>query len=441
MKPYLVLRDRRLRWGSLIFLGALVLVACLSVWGRLTGRTRSAAAQVRKALAEQRPADAEAPLAQWLRAQPESAEAHFHKARIELHHGRSPRASEELDRSLALGYSEREVERWRAFLLVLAGRYVEAEPGLKRLAATAKGPDPEVDEALARVYLQTYRLSAAAKTLDLWIRDAPRDPTPYLWYVEIDQRTSADPSLIIDHYRKALARKPDLPKAQLGLAEALRLAHRNDEAEVVYQRYLAIQPSDPAGYIGAGLNADALGRPDEARRHLDWALELAPNDASALKERAAIVSRLGQFETALEDLDRAAKLHPYDGEVLYRRSLALSRLGRTEEAQAAQQAANRLREDTARLNVLRDRLNADPTNDDLCVEVARWLLDHGQDEEGLRWTKTVLARHPGHGPTNRLLVEYYQRNGDPGRANYYRLQAEAASSSSREKRDTGTGRH
>jgi tetratricopeptide (TPR) repeat protein len=402
----------------------MVLLSAVGVWTRW--KQSIVAARLREAVEKRQFADVEAPLERWLRSEPNSAEAHYFKARVELARGRSQAALRELDRAQALGHPDREVHRWRAFVLVLSGRESEAEPILRRLASTASGPDPEVDEALARIFLQSYRLDAASRALDLWIRDAPNDPTPYVWYAEIDQRLNAAPAVRIDHLRKALARQPDLAKAQLGLADALRLAHRNDEAQTEYRRFLDRHPRDPAGHTGAGLNALARGRLEEAQADLDAALEVTPNDVTALRERAAIDFRQGRFAKALDRLERASKAQPNDGELLYRRSLVLTRLGRNEEAQQAQRAAGRLREDTARLNALREQLNMDPTNTKLRVEIARWLLGHGQEAEGLRWARTVLGRDPLDGPCNRLLAEHYQRQGDSGRANYYMLQAEAS---------------
>jgi hypothetical protein len=51
------------------------------------------------------------------------------------------------------------------------------------------------------------------------------------------------------------------------------------------------------------------------------------------------------------------------------------------------------------------------------------MLEHGHDEEGLRWARMILRDHPGHPETNRLMAAYYERRGNPGLANFYRLQA------------------
>jgi tetratricopeptide (TPR) repeat protein len=358
-----------------------------------------------------------------LAARPDDAEAHFLKARVAFGRDRPSEVRRELDRAAALGYPEREIKRHRGFLLVLTRRYVEAEPYLVAAAREMRGPDPELEEALARVFLQTYKLNLAARVLERWTRDAPGDPRPYLWYTEVDRRTQADPAVTIGHYREALKRKPDLDEARLGLAEELRKAHRIAEARQEYDTYLTAHPRDPEPYVGAGRLALDQGVESAAIQHLDRALVLKPDHLAALNYRAAIEMRHGRFDGALEFLNRALRVDPADPELLYNRGLVLSRLGRKAEAQADLRKHHKLERDSDELNRLREHLNQDPNNLEYRFGIARWMFAHGQDDEGVRWSKFILAAHPGHTPTCRLLADYYDRKGDPGLANYYRLQA------------------
>jgi Tfp pilus assembly protein PilF len=48
------------------------------------------------------------------------------------------------------------------------------------------------------------------------------------------------------------------------------------------------------------------------------------------------------------------------------------------------------------------------------------MLENGHDQEGLNWTKEILRAEPNHNPTHRLLIEYYQKHGEHGLANYHR---------------------
>src|SRR6185437_10786129 len=97
-------------------------------------------------------------------------------------------------------------------------------------------------EALARVYLETYDMKRAAAVLDRWAGDFPDDPKPHLWRAEIHGRDGNEASRVLGDYGEALRRDPTLASARLGLAEALRKAHRNTEAAVAYEEYLAARP-------------------------------------------------------------------------------------------------------------------------------------------------------------------------------------------------------
>jgi Tfp pilus assembly protein PilF len=69
------------------------------------------------------------------------------------------------------------------------------------------------------------------------------------------------------------------------------------------------------------------------------------------------------------------------------------------------------------------KLLSDPNNSAIRFEVAKWMLENGHDEPGLKWTAEILRAEPRYSPTHRLLADYYQKHGDPGRANYHRFMA------------------
>lgn len=415
---------RRRRW---LAIGLLLVGLIGSALGMLlvrSWRVERSAREARQAFREGRLDDAETALNDWLHARPRSAEAHFLKARVLFGQKRFEDVSAELERARALGYPELPIERIDGLLMALSGRSVQAEPLLAHVLTARPGtPDPEVDEALARILLSSYKIKEAAVLLERWRRDAPEDPRPYLWQTEVDVRLGADTDVTAAHYREALRRDPTLDEARLGLAETLREGHLNEEAARAYDDYIAHKPEDPAGHIGAGRNALEQGQLDQAAQHLERALKLDPDNTKALREMARVELQQGAFEAALQRLDRALKLDPFDRELWHARGLTLARLGRTDEAREAQQHASQLRQDESHLNEVRERLLRSPNDPELQYEIARWMFEHGHDDGGLQWARRVLSVHPGHPPTCRLLADYYDRNGEPGRANYYRLQA------------------
>jgi tetratricopeptide (TPR) repeat protein len=290
---------------------------------------------------------------------------------------------------------------------------------------SAEQPDPEADEALARVYLQSYQMQRAAIVLDRWMKEAPDDARPYLWRTEVDHRTGVDPLVTIEHYRAALLRDPDLALARLGLAEELRALHRSEEARSEYQTHLVRHPDDSSALLGAGINAIDLNELDEATRLLDQCLTVDPTSATGWRHRARIDVLCGDLAAALGRLNRAVELDPFDLESLHQRSLVLARLDRREEAAADQAAADQIRDDRARLEQLQKQVVRQPDDIESRCAIAKWMFDHGQDEAGLRWTAAILADHPEHAPTHRMLVEFHEKKGEFGLANYHRLHAES----------------
>jgi tetratricopeptide (TPR) repeat protein len=416
-----VRRRTRLAVGVL---AAAALAGSVAALGRLLAVARDERA-ARRAVAAGRFAEAEVPLGRWLRARPGSAEAQFLRARVALARDRQAEALDSLATARSRGYPEPEIARLMAILLARTGQVDSAEPLLRRILRGSSRPEPEVARELARIDLEAFRLDSAAVVLERWKRDAPRDATPYLWQIEIDRRKGTEPHVTVARYREALKRAPDRDDVRLGLAEALRAAHRPAEAAREYSAFLARHPVAAAAYLGLGRTEADQGKDDAAIRALDRALALAPDDPQALGERAALALRCGDLDGALARLDRAIARAPRDAELRYRRTLVLARLGLPDQARRDQAEVDRLRRDQAEVNALHDRLIRAPANPHAQLDVARWMLAHDHADEGLRWTRQILHDHPGHAPTHRLLADYYARLGNSGLANYHRLQARA----------------
>jgi Flp pilus assembly protein TadD len=204
-------------------------------------------------------------------------------------------------------------------------------------------------------------------------------------------------------------------------------AKREGEAAAEYAVYLSLKPDDPVGHIGAGAAAIELGDEAAAARHFDRAAALDPRNAQVYQKRANAAVRRGNLEAALVELDRAVALEPYDLQIRYSRGMVLARLGRTKEARAENVIANQLRADDERLTSLKHRLAKSPDDRDLQSQVAQWLFDHGEPEEGVRWAQKVIKEQPNHPRASRQLADYYEKKGNRGLANFYRLEASTTS--------------
>ena len=76
--------------------------------------------------------------------------------------------------------------------------------------------------------------------------------------------------------------------------------------------------------------------------------------------------------------------------------------------------ATRLRKEHDQIVQLRYAVLKNPRDLDTRFQVAKWMMEHGHEDEGLKWTKEILRADPRHARTHRVLAEYYAKHGEPG---------------------------
>jgi tetratricopeptide (TPR) repeat protein len=405
----------------MIIFGALALVPlCAAVlWWGWGGPAHRDARTANLALERGRIDDASEALNRWLKSAPLSADAHYLKARIAWIQHDLPTVDAELAQAEKLGYSWHQLARLRGLLLARGSQKSEAEAMLRWHFDHSSEPDSEVAEALARLYMGTYRLGDANAIIDRWMREAPKDARPHLLKADIDLRNHASSETLIGHYQAALARDSSLDQARFGLAEQLHSDRRFAEAATEYAAFLARKPEDPLGYLRAGQNALEMGDLTSARAMLDKAISLAPRDAEALAALATLELRDGRIEKALQLFEQSIKLDPFDHWNHYQRMLILARQGRKAEAEVERQTVERLKREHARFGEISDGLLRNPLDLKLRSEAARWLMEHGHDEEAVDWANLVLQASPSDPAMNRLLADHYRKNGQIALARFY----------------------
>ncbi len=423
----------RLKLGIAAVLAVVGAGAFFTIWRG--GPSQEIASSVRRQVAARDLKSARTSITQWLAREPRAADAYALLARVEVAEGHDQEAVNALARAVDLGYPPLKLAPFFAVVQSRSENYDQAEPVLRLALAETEEPMPEVAQALARVYLKTFRLKEAAQPIARWMKDAPDDPTPYLYRNEIDTRSDADHAVIIQNYKAALERDPSLAAARLGLAERLRQANRLDEAVTEFNLYMKLKPDDPEGFVGAGRTALVLGQSDVAAGYFDRALELDPKEIVALKERGTIDLKNRKFASACDRFRKVLAIDPYDPDTHYNLARALQRLGDEaqgrgdsataqslqDEARAADALAQSLRGDHTQMADMQSALVTRPKDLELRLKIARWLLEHGRDEQGLSFCELILKDHPGNPTAIDLLIRHYDRIKDVGKANYYRL--------------------
>jgi tetratricopeptide (TPR) repeat protein len=382
---------------------------------------------VHRLFAARRYDEAREPLRRWLRARPRLAEAVYYQAWLALVDQDPDDAVRAFGRAKALGLDPALLSPLIGVYQARAKRIPEAEPLLREAFTQQSEPQVEVAKELARIYLSSYRLSEARVVLDRWRTLAPEDPQVYLWSNEIAARSDAEPAIQVQNYRAALERNPNLDQARLGLAEQLSKDRRYDEAEQEYRTYLQRHPGDAKALVGLGRNAFQNGDLAGATSYFEAALKADSREPDALKELAQADLRLGRFAQAARRFELLAEIQPFDHEIRYAFAQALKLSGDEDRARSETERAARLRQEHD--EILRLRYNILQNSKDIGsrFQVAKWMLEHGHAEEGLKWTREILRADPRHAPTHRVLADYYQKHGDAGLANYHGTMASAAS--------------
>jgi tetratricopeptide (TPR) repeat protein len=409
-------------WVGFGLVGCVVLGVLAWFWGAAAAdRGRSEA--VDRLIRSRRYAEAVQQADEWIAAAPNSALAHYQRARALIGRDEPQEALEAADRARKLGFDIDRLSRILGIVYARSGKSAMAEPILRESEVRDRDPDCLVEETLARLYLADLRLGAALQAIERWSQAAPNDPRPDVLRAEIDRQMRVEPGTIASYYRSALERDPQFGPARLGLATTLREQGQYAAALEEYRRYLDQDPGSETALAGAGRCALDAGLEDEARGWFDQALRNDPDQVDALEGCAALALKKKDWETALGLLDRLVKLDPAGIEHHYRRSQALEHLKRTDEARAERGTTERLRRERAELDNLRLALIKSPRDPERQAELAAWLLEHDQIEEGLTLAQRLVQRPGGHPPTALRLSQYYEKQGNPGLANFYRTQA------------------
>ena len=136
----------------------------------------------------------------------------------------------------------------------------------------------------------------------------------------------------IDHYRRAVALRPDYAEAHYNLGRLLVEQGQLDDAIAHYERAAAINPADAEAQNNLGVTLFGIGRADDAIAHYQKALEIRPDYAEASCNLANALIAKGDFDGAIARYTACLAAIPDQEEAQYNLASALLRRGRTDEA-------------------------------------------------------------------------------------------------------------
>jgi predicted Zn-dependent protease len=354
-------------------------------------------------------------LLRYLKAYPNSAEAHLLLARLERRADHYTDAANHLDSCQRLGGPIEAIQLERALAAIQNGAFNAELDKLCYDHLRQNDADQYVIlEALSQGFIKTYRLQEALACLERMLVLQPdssyalrRRAWIYFQRQQYD-RAEAD-------NRRALEIDPEDTAARLGLAEILLdIRNNGGEAAEHFERLWSVQ-KDTTVALDLARSWRLLGRGAEARRLLDDWLAAHPGDAPALAERGRLALDEQATEEGVALLRRAVALAPYLRDANYTLSVYFSNQSQTAEAEACQERMRQAEKARKDLEGLIQRLQGAPDDPDLRCQIGQLFLNFGDEPEGIRWLSTNLQNHPQHAPSQRVLAEYYAKQGRPAR--------------------------
>ena len=256
-----------------------------------------------------------------------------------------------VSRALAAGDTDR--------ALSLAKSYVHRQPN-----------DVAGQVLLVRVYIERNEIEGAYRAAAVAVRKHPTD-TNLLYYLglvtrglaaqEFERLATIAPDSARVHqlqaemfdaqerradaekeYAAALAAKPDLLEALLGLAKLQRIRLACEEARALYERAEAVRPTFDGAY-GLGVCLGYLQNDQLAVKYFEQAVKRNPSAAVAWAGFGTSLVKLGRSEDGIAKLQRAIALAPEMDEAHYMLGMAYQASGDAVRAQESFKKAEQLR--------------------------------------------------------------------------------------------------
>ena len=346
-----------------------------------------------------RPADAEARLvavrSKRLAGDPEAAE--YHLDEFDRRHRPTPASSLE-----------------RVLLLAERGALGDKEVWVRSRLEKGDSDAALLLEALARDYLISGRLAEAMACLDDLLAERPRHPRALAWRAQIWGRLQKWHNALKDA-RQAVELRPGSAEARLIWAEANEHFGQTETAAHEYGWLYERGQRSPDVVLGLGRCWQDLARFAEARQVLDAFLAEQPARADVLVERGRLALREGGTTPAEPYFRRAVVADPsnLDAHRFLLRCLEEAG-GNAEESARVDGRLRQMEIRDGRVAQLRSVVLAAPNETEPRYQMGLFMLQNGQEDEGLKLLNSVLLINPSHEPARAALAAYSQRTHSQG---------------------------
>jgi tetratricopeptide (TPR) repeat protein len=394
-------RPRRTQFRRIVVV-AVGLLVCLAAWYTAPTVMKW---QVRRTLASRDLASGETLLKRFEAWFGPDGESEFLWARLDRKRGNWTGVRDHLLRARDLKHPVNVLEREQWLTLAQSGQIRDAEPHLPRLLTDPRNDGAEICEAFVNGYFINRRMVDAARLLDAWIADFPKDAEPLL----IRGKIRAEQQFLKEaesDLRAAHTLDPNSRDIALELADVLVLERKIESALEIYRTLATADPSKVRARLGVVKCLRLLNRLDEALAAAKEILDRDASDREALVERGLAELELSRYQDATETLLRALKINPRSLVVrqalarAYRATGELSRAQEHAEYVAEAQAA------LAKADQLAERAADRPNDADLRYEIGMIYLKYAVPERGVQWLKSALNCDPNHQAARRALDDH-----------------------------------
>jgi len=344
-------------------------------------------------------------------------QTHLLLARIARERGDYSQMTEHLQAARMTGRADSLVEREWILADAQRSRLEKIEPTINHWLAQQDPDSPEICDAYVNGLVAASRFETAMRVLDAWIRDYPTDARPHYRrgriHQHFEQHQPAEAS-----FRSAIALNPNYFSALYSLGKILLDQKQAEEAIDLYERCL--QMANPAAAKTALAQAlIATGEHERAVTLLEEVVQLSPavikasyhsvgqdpETFVAASELGTLLANSGEFDQAYPLLRQSLAVNPRDLNARYSLALTLRGLGQTEAAEAELEIVKQTKEQLEKVNVLRNRINRDPTDTESRIELGQLLISYESQRNGLFWLRSVLSYDPDNQRALQLIAQ------------------------------------
>lgn len=339
---------------------------------------------------------------------PDDARAYYLQAVMLRRAGDVANFQDSLATAVSLGSNPELAGFQRRLLAVQQGQIDRAaEPDLLEEAAKLSSDDiaAQTYEAIARGYLDSYRLKEAWQCLEYWTQWRPNASTARLMMAEISVRTGM-PATAVEQYRHILSYAPSLITAKEKLAVTLLKLNEVSEAAEILRQLCHENPDVAQPWIELSEAERRLGNLEASRTAIHNARGRGVNE----HQRGECFSILGQLSladqdpgTAVELLLAATELTPEDSTAHHALGSALTLVGKSDVGTLHRQQAQRIRAQYDQIQRWTREVIERPDDLDLRVNIGQALVAQGLTDEGIRWLETALVRDPDYASAKAAL--------------------------------------